>query len=173
MEVIHYLNHTAQLFSAAADAVTTESTESAGILRSLSAARLFHASNLWSIANQRNEETKRPYSAWSFCALPTTCGVGFELEEVIKSLQSVIETEKALQTSPYEIVWTSQHHVFDGIVKSSKTTVMLLQRILERLTSDAAKTWVCQNCFSYTDNKNEGCKCCGMGANWFKPSSRF
>lgn len=173
MEVIHYLNHTAQLFSAAADVVTTESTESAGILRSLSSARLFHASNLWSIASQKNEQTKYPYSRWSFCALPTTCGVGFSIDDVITSLKSTIETEKALQASSYESVWTSQHNVFDGIIKSSKTTVMLLERIISRLASDTAKTWICQNCFSYTEDRSQGCQCCGMGKNWLKSSGRF
>ena len=171
MEIIHYLNHTAQLFNAAADIISSESAESASILRNLSSSRLFHSTHLWGIVGQTKQDGVAP--AWHFSFLPMTLGLGNTVSDVIKSLTHVIEAEEALQHSPYVTTYPSQTPIFVGVIRASRVTVELLERIIQRLKADTDKYWVCQNCFVYTENRDNGCPCCGMGKNWLKPISRF
>lgn len=178
MQVIHYLNFTAQTFSTCADIFTAESTESAGLLRSLASARHIHAAQLWAIAGQFRDEKdvskpRRFWPTWNFSAMPPAIGAGADITHAVEVLAATRETERALQVSPWSASWTNQHPTFNGIVNASKSVVMVLHRVLARLDKDEDKAWVCSNCMTFTPDKPDACPLCGVGGNWFKPSSRI
>ena len=179
MQVIHYLNFTSQLFSAAADIITTTSVESAGLLRSLSSARHIHAGQLWAIAGQvrhgdAQDNHKDFYPDWRFDQMPPAIGTGDDIGRVTEVLKAVIQTETALQGAPYVISWTNQNPIFDGIINASKSIVTVIQRVLARLEKDEAKIWACGNCWTFAQGSApDACPLCGVGKNWFKPYTRI
>lgn len=179
MNAIHYLNFTAQSFSAAADIITLTSTESAGLLRSLSSARHVHAAQLWAIAGQVRKGDaldghKEYYPNWNFTMMPPAIGAGMELSQVVDALRATIQTEIALQSTKFTISWTNQNPIFYGVINASKLVAVILELVITRIDSDQAKTWVCTNCYNFFPDKiPDACDLCGVGRNWFKPYARI
>lgn len=170
MEVIHYLNYTAQVFSACADAITTKSTESASILRAMCSARMFHVSNIYSVMY---EVKNGKMSRWDFTTFCDNMPFGHDADAAIKALRSAIDTEYMLYNSEFTTVWYTQDHVFNNVKNHSIICVNMLKNILERVDSDIqSKYWICQNCLCHTDSKTD-CVVCGMKENWMKPLERF
>lgn len=177
MDVIHYFNHTSQVFDAAANIFTLTSTESANTLRNLSAARHTHATHLWRIASMKNENhsTGKKFMEWPFnISYPRPLTNEADVSTAILSLEEIIQAEIALNSSKVTTVWIEQESFVEAVKNASVVMANIIKMIIERVYEQPKTTFVCQNCFfSQKDIIPNLCPLCGVGENWFKPYSRF
>lgn len=176
MQVIHYLNYTAQLFSSAADVLTGINVESAGHLRSLASARHVQVSHLWRIAPMTNNGK---YASWDFAPVyPPGVPNDAEPDAVVAVLEAVLTAEKALQATNYTAVWNTQEPTLQGIRAASGAICGILSLVIKRIASNTSKGWLCGNCLCPVFNTEpspapDSCPLCGVSQAWFKPGQRF
>jgi rubrerythrin len=164
MEIIYYLNHTAQVLSAAADIVTSESTEAANLIRSCASARTTQVTHLYTLDEK---------AEWPGIDIPSAVVQGYKIDEVKLVLQDIIDSEIALQASiPKNVTYQSEIEKCKAIKDASGIIVDILQKVLYRLEHAEDDIWICQNCLTPWANEDT-CTFCGSGRNWAKPWARF